>query len=140
DRDGCGNSPGVCRVQPFSRVVLVTETQRLGSKPVSNGKRSGIARAVGLGLITGAADDDPSAIGTYASAGAKLGPSFLWTAPVTLPMMVAAVYLSPKLGQLAGQRLFAVIRRHYPRWLLYTTLVAVMPGNPRASSAHLART
>lgn len=42
----------------------------------------GIGRALGLGLITGAADDDPSAIGTYAAAGAKLGPAFLWTAPV----------------------------------------------------------
>ena len=54
----------------------------------------GIGRAVGLGLITGAADDDPSAIGTIATAGAKIGPAFLWTAPVTFPMMVAVVYLS----------------------------------------------
>src|SRR5215212_9166241 len=88
-------------------------------------KPAGVLRAVGLGLITGAADDDPSAIGTYASAGAKLGPSFLWTAPVTFPMMVAVVYLSAKLGQVAGQGLFGVIRRYYPRWLLYATLVGV---------------
>jgi Mn2+/Fe2+ NRAMP family transporter len=53
--------------------------------------QSGVVRALGLGLITGAADDDPSAIGTYASAGAAFGPAFLWTAPVMLPMMFAAV-------------------------------------------------
>src|SRR4029078_516887 len=75
----------------------------------------GVARALGLGLITGAADDDPSAIGTYAAAGATGGPAFLWTAPLTVPMMFAVVYLSAKLGQVTGKGLFAVIRDHYSR-------------------------
>jgi NRAMP (natural resistance-associated macrophage protein)-like metal ion transporter len=97
----------------------------------------GILRAAGLGLITGAADDDPSAVGTYASAGATLGPSFLWTAPVTFPMMFAVVYLSAKLGQVAGQGLFAVLRKHYPRWLLYPTLAAVLIGNTIEAGADL---
>ena len=79
----------------------------------------GFSRALGLGLISGAADDDPSAIGTYASAGAKLGASFLWTTPVTLPMMFAVVYLSAKLGQVTGQGLFPVIRDYYSRLFLY---------------------
>jgi NRAMP (natural resistance-associated macrophage protein)-like metal ion transporter len=100
-------------------------------------QRHRVLRALGLGLITGAADDDCSAIGTYASAGAKLGPSFLWTAPVTFPMMVAVVYLSAKLGQVAGQGLFAVIRTYYPRWLLYATLVGVMMGNTIEAAADL---
>src|SRR3954464_4996155 len=86
-------------------------------------------RTLGLGLITGAADDDPSAVGTYASAGAALGPSFLWTAPVTFPMMVTVVYLSAKLGQVAGKGLFEVIRDHYPKWLLQVALVGVLIGN-----------
>jgi Mn2+/Fe2+ NRAMP family transporter len=89
----------------------------------------GAIRTIGLGLITGAADDDPSAIGTYASAGARFGPAFLWTAPVILPMMVAVVYLSAKLGQVAGEGLFAVLRGHYSRWLLYPVLVGVLIGN-----------
>lgn len=89
----------------------------------------GVFRSLGLGLITGAADDDPAAIGTYAAAGATLGPSFLWTAPVTFPMMFAVVYLSSKLGQVTGQGLFAVIRENYPRWLLYVALVGVLTGN-----------
>jgi hypothetical protein len=78
---------------------------------------------------TGPADDDPSAIGTYASAGAELGPSFLWTAPVTLPMMFAVVYLSAKLGQVSGPGLFQVMKDYYPRWVLYPTLIGVLIGN-----------
>jgi hypothetical protein len=68
-------------------------------------KPRGMLRTLGLGIITGAADDDPSAIGTYASAGAAIGPSFLWTAPVTFPMMCAVVYLAAKLGQVSGKGL-----------------------------------
>lgn len=97
----------------------------------------GIGRAIGLGLITGAADDDPSAIGTYAAAGAKLGTSFLWTAPVTFPMMVAVVYLSSKLGQVTGKGLFDVIRDHYPAWLLRTALVGVLIGNTIEAGADI---
>jgi Mn2+/Fe2+ NRAMP family transporter len=92
---------------------------------------------LGLGLITGAADDDCSAIGTYAAAGAKLGPSFLWTAPATFPMMCAVVYLSAKLGQVSGQGLFQVIREHYPRWLLYPLLVGVLAGNTIEAGADI---
>lgn len=84
---------------------------------------------LGLGLVTGAADDDCSAIGTYAAAGAKLGPSFLWTAPATFPMMCVVVYLSAKLGQVSGRGLFQVIRDFYPRWLLHLLLVGVLIGN-----------
>src|SRR5690348_3983678 len=95
----------------------------------STAQRPGALRALGLGLITGAADDDPSAIGTYAAAGAKFGPALLWTAPVTLPMMYAVVYLSAKLGQVSGKGLFGVIRNYYPRWILYPTLAGVLIGN-----------
>lgn len=99
--------------------------------------RHGVARALGLGLITGAADDDPSAIGTYAAAGAKVGPALLWTAPVTFPMMFAVVYLSAKLGQVTGKGLFDVIRDHYPRPVLWITLVGVLIGNTFEAAADL---
>lgn len=102
--------------------------------------RHGVVRALGLGFITGAADDDPSAIGTYASAGAKIGPSFLWTAPVTFPMMVAVVYLSAKLGLVSGEALFAVIRRHYSRWFLFTVLTGVLIGNTFEAGADIGGT
>ncbi len=95
------------------------------NKPVPHGR----FRSIGLGLITGAADDDPAAIGTYAAVGASLGPSFLWTVPVLFPMMFAVVYLCSKLGQVAGEGLFAVIRRHYSRWILFPILICAMIGN-----------
>lgn len=114
---------------------------RRRTKLPQSGKRArqghGVLRALGLGLITGAADDDPSAIGTYASAGAKLGYSFLWTAPVTFPMMVAVVYLSSKLGQVTGKGLFDVIRDHYPRWILQCALVGVLVGNTIEAGADI---
>lgn len=102
------------------------QTEHLDTSPT---RKRGIVRALGLGFITGAADDDPSAIGTYASAGAKLGPAFLWTAPVTFPMMVAVVYLASKLGLVTGEGLFAVIRRRYSRWFLFAVLTGVIIGN-----------
>jgi len=97
----------------------------------------GVIRELGLGLITGAAADDPSAIGTYAAAGAKLGPGFLWTAPATFPMMFAVVYLSAKLGQVTGKGLFAVIRDAYPNSLLRVLLGAVLIGNTIEAAADL---
>jgi NRAMP (natural resistance-associated macrophage protein)-like metal ion transporter len=106
-------------------------------KSAAGPPRRGALRTVGLGLITGAADDDCSAIGTYASAGATVGPAFLWTAPVLFPMMFAVVYLSAKLGQVSGRGLFHAIRDFYPRWILYPTLVGVLIGNSIEAGADL---
>jgi NRAMP (natural resistance-associated macrophage protein)-like metal ion transporter len=103
------------------------------AKPLEDGT----LRSFGLGLITGASDDDSSAIGTYAAAGASLGPSFLWAAPVTFPMMFAVVYLCSKLGQVAGKGLFAVISEHYPKWLLYSFLLTAVVGNVIEAGADL---
>jgi NRAMP (natural resistance-associated macrophage protein)-like metal ion transporter len=99
--------------------------------------RQGVFRALGLGVVTGACDDDPVAIGTYASAGASFGPSFLWTAPATFPMMYAVVYLSSKLGQVSGKGLFSVIKDHYSRWLLWPILIGVLIGNTIEAGADL---
>src|SRR5829696_8518053 len=100
-------------------------------------RRRGVVRALGLGVVTGACDDDPSAIGTYASAGASLGPAFLWTAPVTFPMMYAVVYLSSKLGQVSGKGLVHNLKDNYPRWLLWPTLIGVLIGNVIEAAADL---
>src|SRR4030081_3083529 len=107
----------------------VVNAEAEAGKQASFRRGRGFSRALGLGLITGAADDDPSAIGTYAAAGATIGPSFLWTALVTFPMMFAVVYLSAKLGQVAGKGLFAVIRDNYPKWILYSSLTGLLFGN-----------
>jgi Mn2+/Fe2+ NRAMP family transporter len=79
---------------------------------------------LGSGLITGAADDDPSAVGTRASAGAKFGPAFLWMAPLPFPMMFAVVFA--KLGQVTGRGLFGVMEEHHPRCLLHFALTWVL--------------
>jgi NRAMP (natural resistance-associated macrophage protein)-like metal ion transporter len=113
------------------------EPNRQPESTPHHAQTGGLGRAVGLGLITGAADDDPSAIGTYATAGATIGPGFLWTAPVTFPMMVAVVYLSSKLGQVTGKGLFDVIRDHYPGWVLRTALVGVIIGNTIEAGADI---
>ncbi|MEZ2126207.1 MULTISPECIES: Nramp family divalent metal transporter [unclassified Sinorhizobium] len=107
------------------------DSQRRGSR------NRGLTGAIGRGVISGAADDDPSAIGTYASAGARFGLDILWTAPVTLPMMFTVVYLSSKLGQVAGRGLFHAIRDFYPRWLLWSVLVGVLIGNTIEAAADL---
>lgn len=103
----------------------------------ANPKKRGIVRALGLGVVTGAADDDCSAIGTYASAGAQFGPAFLWTAPATFPMMFAVVYLSSKLGQVTGKGLFHAIKERFPRWILWPALIGVLIGNIIEAGADL---
>jgi NRAMP (natural resistance-associated macrophage protein)-like metal ion transporter len=104
---------------------------------VSQTRTTSLLRSFGLGIITGAADDDCSAVGTYSQAGASFGYGLLWTAPFLLPMMVAVVYLSSKLGQVTGQGLFSAIRSHYPRWFLYTVLTGVIIGNTIEAGADI---
>jgi NRAMP (natural resistance-associated macrophage protein)-like metal ion transporter len=96
-----------------------------------------VLRLMGSGVITGAADDDPSAIGVYSSAGAKFGLAFLWVAPVLLPMMYAVVYLSSKLGKVYGKGLFDAIRDRFPRYVLYPVLVGGIVGNVIEAAADL---
>ncbi|WP_109486513.1 NRAMP family divalent metal transporter [Occallatibacter savannae] len=107
------------------------------SEQHTSGRQHTVLRSLGLGLITGAADDDCSAIGTYAQAGAQFGYKLLWTAPVTFPMMVAVVYLSGKLGQVTGEGLFSVLRNHYSRWFVYLVLAAVVTGNTIEAGADI---
>ncbi|HET8612995.1 MAG TPA: divalent metal cation transporter [Sphingomonas sp.] len=99
--------------------------------------RRGWWRALGTGVITGAADDDPSAIGTYASAGAMFGLGFLWIAPVLLPMMFIVTYFSAKLGRVYGKGLFAAIRDHYPPALLYPLMLFAFVGNIIEAAANM---
>ncbi|MBV8083407.1 MAG: Nramp family divalent metal transporter [Chloroflexi bacterium] len=83
-------------------------------------------KILGPGLITGASDDDPSGIGTYAVAGASLGFSILWTALVTFPMAAAIQVICAKIGLVSGKGIAGVLRDHYPRWLLYPAVIALL--------------
>jgi NRAMP (natural resistance-associated macrophage protein)-like metal ion transporter len=84
---------------------------------------------LGPGLITGAADDDPSGIATYSMAGASLGFATLWTALVTLPLMSVVQLLCAKIGMVSGMGLAGVLRDHYSRWLLYPAVFSLVVAN-----------
>jgi NRAMP (natural resistance-associated macrophage protein)-like metal ion transporter len=84
---------------------------------------------LGPGLITGASDDDPSGIGTYAVAGASLGVSTLWTALATFPMMTAVQFICAKVAMVTGMGLARVLRTHYSRALLYPVVTALVIAN-----------
>src|SRR5467141_2245367 len=86
-------------------------------------------KVLGPGLITGASDDDPSGIGTYAVAGASLGFTTLWTALFTFPLMVAVQLTCARIGMVTGMGLAAVLRRHYSRSLLYVSVFALVIAN-----------
>ena len=74
---------------------------------------------LGPGLITGAADDDPSGISTYSVAGAAYGYSTLWVALLTFPLMTAVQLMCARLGIVTGRGLAASVRMYYPRWVLW---------------------
>ena len=86
-------------------------------------------KILGPGLITGAADDDPSGIATYSIAGASLGFATLWTALVTLPLMSVVQFLCAKIGMVSGMGLAGVLRNHYSRWLLYPAVFLLLVAN-----------
>src|SRR5256885_13644420 len=86
-------------------------------------------RELGPGLITGAADDDPSGIATYSQAGAAFGYGLLWTALVSLPLMSAIQLMCARIGIVARSGLAAVLREHYPRWLLWLACCLLIIGN-----------
>jgi NRAMP (natural resistance-associated macrophage protein)-like metal ion transporter len=84
---------------------------------------------IGPGLITGAADDDPSGIATYSQAGAAFGYNILWTVPLTYPLMVAIQIISARIGRVSGHGLATNIRHHYPVSLLYGAVILLLVAN-----------
>src|ERR1700674_3286248 len=86
-------------------------------------------KVLGPGLVTGASDDDPSGIGTYAVAGASLGFATLWLALVTFPLMAAVPLTCAKIGMVTGRGLAGVLREHYPRPLVYAAVFALFLAN-----------
>ncbi len=86
-------------------------------------------RILGPGLITGAADDDPSGIGTYSQAGAAYGPMLLWTILYMLPLMICVQEMCGRIGLVTRQGLAGVIRDHYSRKLLYGAVALLFIAN-----------
>jgi NRAMP (natural resistance-associated macrophage protein)-like metal ion transporter len=84
---------------------------------------------LGPGFITGASDDDPSGIGTYAMTGAATGFSTLWMALITFPMMAAVQFVCAKIAMVTGRGLAGVLKQHYSRWLLYPAVILLVIAN-----------
>jgi NRAMP (natural resistance-associated macrophage protein)-like metal ion transporter len=84
---------------------------------------------LGPGLITGAADDDPSGVATYSIAGAQLGTSLLWTAFITWPLMGAVQFMCARIGMVTGQGLGAAFGRKFPRPLIILASLALLGAN-----------
>ena len=84
---------------------------------------------LGPGLITGAADDDPSGISTYSVTGAAFGYAPLWTALFSFPLMTAVQMMCARLGMVTGQGLAGVIRQYYPRWVLWGACSLLVTAN-----------
>jgi NRAMP (natural resistance-associated macrophage protein)-like metal ion transporter len=97
-----------------------------------------VLKALGPGLITGASDDDPSGIATYAMAGATFGYATLWTAPVSFPLMASVQFICAKIGLVTGRGIAGVIRQHYPRLLLYPVVFGLIAANTINAAADLA--
>ena len=86
-------------------------------------------RHVGPGVVTGAADDDPSGIATYTQAGAQFGTSILWTVFLTLPFMIGIQLVSARIGRQSGQGIAANLRLHTPRFFLYAIVLLLLVAN-----------
>src|SRR5450755_2446451 len=88
-----------------------------------------ILQKLGPGLITGAADDDPSGIAAYSQGGAQFGYSLLWTLFLTYPLMVGIQLVSARIGRVSGCGLAGNMRRHYPAPILYGLVGLLLVAN-----------
>ena len=93
---------------------------------------------LGPGLITGAADDDPSGIATYSIAGAQTGTSLLWTAFITWPLMGCVQFMCARIGMVTGTGLAATLKQKFPRWVLVIFAAALFAANTINVGADLA--
>src|ERR1700744_1513423 len=88
-----------------------------------------LSETLGPGLITGAADDDPSGIATYSQAGAQFGYSLSWTLLITFPLMAAVQEISARIGRTTGMGIAANIRKKFPNWILQSAVVLLCLAN-----------
>jgi NRAMP (natural resistance-associated macrophage protein)-like metal ion transporter len=105
------------------------EDRRSGERNTKSAVRGQLLRSLGPGIVTGAADDDPSGIATYSIAGAQFGLGFLWTALLTWPLMAAVQTMCARVGMVTGQGLMSAFRMRFPRWVLVIVAAALFIAN-----------
>jgi Mn2+/Fe2+ NRAMP family transporter len=96
-----------------------------------------LLKSLGPGVISGAADDDPSGIATY-SVAAQLGTKLLWTALLTWPLMAAVQVMCARIGMVTGQGLAGNLKQRFPSWLLRVVVLALLAANTINIAADLA--
>jgi len=96
-----------------------------GNRPA----RTQLLKALGPGLVTGAADDDPSGIATYSQVGAQFGYGLAWVMLFSYPLMAVTQAISAHIGLVTGRGIAQNIRRHYPRWLLQIVVLLLLVAN-----------
>lgn len=116
---------------PFGKKVNQAEKKALAiTKAIVNRRRYGrFLRVLGPGLVTGAADDDPSGIATYSQAGAAFGYGLLWVFPLMYPLLIAVQESCARIGAITGKGLAANLKEHYPRPVLYAAVGLVVAAN-----------
>jgi NRAMP (natural resistance-associated macrophage protein)-like metal ion transporter len=96
-----------------------------------------VFKQLGPGLVTGAADDDPSGIATYSQAGAQFGFNMLWTMALTYPLMVAIQLVSARIGRVTGCGLAKNLGEVMPRWLVLSLVACLFFANTINIGANL---
>jgi NRAMP (natural resistance-associated macrophage protein)-like metal ion transporter len=92
-------------------------------------KDKGFLARLGPGVITGAADDDPSGIGTHSQIGAQFGYALSWTFTLTFPLLAVIQFVAAEIGRVSGRGIAANVRRHYPKPLLWVAVLLLLVAN-----------
>jgi NRAMP (natural resistance-associated macrophage protein)-like metal ion transporter len=120
------------RIQPEIRRdddAVPAQASRSTKSPGTGGWLRKTLKIFGPGLVTGAADDDPSGIATYSSVGAQFGYGMLWTMLFVFPFMAAIQEISARLGRVTGRGIAGNLRRFYPAWMVYLIIVLLLVAN-----------
>lgn len=96
------------------------------SSPKNPRFKGKLLRLLGPGLVTGASDDDPSGIATYSQVGSQWGYGILWTMLFSYPLMVGIQEISAQIGRVTGRGIAGNMRKYYPAWLLYVSVLLVV--------------
>ena len=106
-----------------------TKLKKIERQILNRKRYNRFLRILGPGLITGAADDDPSGIATYSQAGAGFGYSLLWAFPLMYPLLLAVQESCARIGAITGMGLAANLKAHYSKKVLYTAVFLVVAAN-----------
>lgn len=119
------------KLWPFKRKINHAEKRALAiAKAAINHRRySRFLRVLGPGLVTGAADDDPSGIATYSQAGAAYGYGLLWAFPFMYPLLLTVQESCARIGAITGKGLAANLKEHYSKPILYSAVALVVVAN-----------